>query len=472
MEENKFEKQVRQKMGELKLNPSEPVWENVKKRIEKRRTKKWELFIFFLLFVLLLSGAYLLFNNSGELTPSSHKIANHIKKQPGDSASNKDRVFEETNKANDLLFERKNVSKPQAVANNNKEIIKPVSRNIAKKIITTRQSKSRIIVAISNPQTDIAESLVKPGEELESKQVIDATVNSNIKIEVTSSIKEVTSSIKNDDARIDSVDKNVSANNDISKELAKPKDTVAFKEGKKSENHLSKNKWNIGILISAGISHIGNQFLGLGYTPTDYSRDQLNNGSTGGGVIITNPSKVKNSVGYITGIFLEKNISSKTKISFGINYKVFSTSNLVGPKNDSADTYKAINASGPVNATASYYNHFRFIEFPVCLSMQLTKNKSFPLFWNLGISLTQMISSDALQFDPYKGEYFKRNSFFNKTQLGLSTGVSASFFNRQKFPVTFGPYFYYSVSSLSNTGLYDKKHLVCFGLEGRIKISK
>ena len=64
MEENKFERQVQQKMDELKINPSDSVWENVKSGIEKRKNRKWAFLILFFLFALLLTGGYWLYNTN------------------------------------------------------------------------------------------------------------------------------------------------------------------------------------------------------------------------------------------------------------------------------------------------------------------------------------------------------------------------------------------------------------------------
>ena len=62
MEENKFEKQVQQKMDELKIHPSDSVWEKIEVRIEKRKRSNRGLFLFLLLFFVFLTGGYLLWN--------------------------------------------------------------------------------------------------------------------------------------------------------------------------------------------------------------------------------------------------------------------------------------------------------------------------------------------------------------------------------------------------------------------------
>jgi adenylate kinase family enzyme len=49
MEQNNFEKNVQQKMDELKIAPSESVWTNVEKRIAKKDKDKKVIFILFFL---------------------------------------------------------------------------------------------------------------------------------------------------------------------------------------------------------------------------------------------------------------------------------------------------------------------------------------------------------------------------------------------------------------------------------------
>ena len=40
MQEQNFEKQVRQKMEELSLTPSEPVWKNIDAQVRKKRDRR------------------------------------------------------------------------------------------------------------------------------------------------------------------------------------------------------------------------------------------------------------------------------------------------------------------------------------------------------------------------------------------------------------------------------------------------
>jgi hypothetical protein len=120
----------------------------------------------------------------------------------------------------------------------------------------------------------------------------------------------------------------------------------------------------------------------------------------------------------------------------------------------------------------TYLNNFHFLEVPVSIKFQLNNNSNLPIFWNAGINISQLIRTNALQFNSGAGLYYSDNSFFNKTQFGLSSGFSATLFAKGKRPFNLEPYFYYSATSLANKGLYDKKHFSFIGLRTEILFSK
>ena len=363
-----------------------------------------------------------------------------------------------------LIEKKGSTSGIEKKGNGNKEIVKTGSRNIVKRKSVKEQKNGNTVLAVNFPEAETVDLTGQNNDEVKSKQVPDESRDSNLNIEVTPGIQ-------NEFTPIDSIKKDISADKNITKKLAFQEDTLADNNSKKSSIPKTKKKWNVGFFISGGISHVGNQFLGLGYSNAGYLRDPLSSGNTGGGNIILNPSRVKDRRGYVAGILLEKDVSAKTKISFGINYKEFNTSIIVGKKNDTATTGIYYD-SRIANIGEQYYNNFMFIELPLRLKVQLGKSKAFPLFWSGGLTLSQLISTSALQFDPYTGRYYKDNSFFNKTQLGLSTGLSTALFQNQKTSILFGPYFYYAASQLADDGLYNKKHFVFFGLHTEILFGK
>ena len=86
--------------------------------------------------------------------------------------------------------------------------------------------------------------------------------------------------------------------------------------------------------------------------------------------------------------------------------------------------------------------------------------------------LSQLVASNALQFNQSSGLYYHNNSMLNKTQVGLNTAFSVELFSKQKRSLLIGPCFYYSATNLATQGLYNKKHFVFTGLRTEIIFGK
>ncbi|MGH2566453.1 MAG: outer membrane beta-barrel protein, partial [Ginsengibacter sp.] len=171
----------------------------------------------------------------------------------------------------------------------------------------------------------------------------------------------------------------------------------------------------------------------------------------------------KAEFGFIAGISAEKNISKKVKFISGINFKSFSTSFKLY---DSAGTYNARNISN------KYVNHFNLLEVPLSLRFQLGSRRNLPLSLQTGITISQLISSNALQLNSSAGYYYKDNSLLNKTQIGFNTSFLLTLFPKQKNSILIGPYFYYDASKIAGKGLYNKKHFTFTGLHMQIIFGK
>ena len=166
------------------------------------------------------------------------------------------------------------------------------------------------------------------------------------------------------------------------------------------------------------------------------------------------------------GISEEKNITRKTKIALGLNVTSLKIKNKVGSIiNNSTGSYNS------QNAIDNYNNYFNFISLPISFIVQMGKGRSLPLSWQAGVVLSELINTNALQFNS-AGYYYKDNSLFNKTQLGFNTGFYATLFSKQKIQLLIGPYLYYDASKMATNGIYNKKHFVFTGLETQILFGK
>jgi len=457
MEENKFEKQVQQKMDELKIHPSDDVWEKIEARLEKKKPSNRGI-LFFLFFCVFLAGGYFLWNTgqNRSITGGRNSEKNHseesideipvIKNNNNSEAMNDSVTYLITKKSNTTgnAHIKSNVKKHSSQhydGSTVKKIIKINSGEKAGIVFSEQQEVKDVISGNTGPE------IVHPRE-------IDSE---NEKIRV--GIKDST----HDTLNKDSLSKLPSSQDEKPRVKDTLKQTLISSERVK---HSKKNKWAPGVLISGGISGVGNNFLGLvNSAPYDYTTSPGQVGGPGP-MPLASPSATRSAFAFMAGVFAETNILAKGRLAAGINFKSFNTSNKVGNRNDTTGFYNS------ANTVHRYHNHYNFIELPVTLKIQIGSGKNMPLFWQGGFVISELIGSNALQFNPISGTYYNNNSILNKTQFGLNTSVSAALFSKQKASVLIGPHFYYGLSGIANEGLYNKKHFVFTGLRTEIIFGK
>lgn len=460
MEENKFEKQVQQKMDELKIHPSDSVWEKIAVRLEKKKRPNRGILLFLLLFCVFLAGGYFLWNTGQHsTTEGNNSEKNYSEKSiPGIPEIKSNNNSAATNKADPgLKIKKINTIGNAPITNKiNKNSSLHYQLPAAKKKIKINSGENATMVF--SKQQEIKEEISdntnpKPG-------IVQPREMQSENEKINPGIKDSTDNTLNRErlAKLRS----------SQEEKATVKDTLKqIQTSSETTKQTKKNKWKPGLLFSGGISGVGNNFLGLVNSPA-YDYLNSNSGQSGGPGTIPSapPSRTKSGFGFMAGVFAERSIAAKTSLVLGINFKSFNTSNKVGTRNDTTGSFDSRNT---VN---SHNNHFNFIELPVTLKIRIGKGKNMPLFWQGGLVVSELISSNALQFNPNSGLYYGDNSIFNKTQIGLNTSLSAALFSKQKNSILIGPYFYYGATGLAREGLYKNKHFVFTGLRTEIIFGK
>jgi len=477
MEQNNFEKNVQQKLDELKIPPSDSVWANIEKRIGKKHKDRRVFFILFFLILFLLSGGYWLFNSTKN-NQQNQKVSNAIE-AGSKSTNNRDfslnkSVISSANNSGKLdsatvIAKKSKTAETQQSTffrdeSGNNRINKKQRKSVKEYVF---KSKERIVNSSKNKSSDS-----KQANNEENKIVLNNASNLSVK---KPGISEIESKNEKNADSINTVQNKIAGDSllnqlkpeKIAKGMVSKNDSSLKKHTEKKQKH----HWAFGVTFSGGASLIGESFLGVNNNNSSYSQSSpITAGSGGignGGNPYYNPSPINNSFAFMGGVFIEKNISPKSKMSLGISYKYFSLINKVG-----APTGLASYQFNAVNNTNSYRNNFHYLEMPVLVKFQLNKGKTLPLYWQAGINISQLISSNALQFKSNPGAYYNDNSLFNKTQFGLNTGISATLFSKQKVPVTIGPYFYYDASKLAGKGLYQNKHFSFIGIRTEILFPK
>ncbi len=449
MQENEFEKQVQQKMDELRLRPSDAVWLKIEVKIPKEKRRRWILIFWPVVLIGFLYGGYIFLNKNfnPQLPQQETKKLTQNNNSTKETKANSNSI-----KNNDSLISNKQtIAKVELTRSPQKQKIKV-------------QGKLKIksnygITSLKNTPS------AKPISDTTASIVEDEKLNTAIKTPQQEILVDKPGNIftnENESAKSGEVNFQKDAN-----EIKKK--TIPNEENKINGNKkvvANKKSWNFGFSFSAGISGAANNLFENLFGDVQKSASLQNNPAASGSYtlgVVPTPSFIRSSLAFITGIFAEKNISEKTIFTTGLNYKLFSTTNRVGT--DSATFLRAYNN---VN---TYHNFYHFIEIPISLKFQIADLKKIKLYWNTGFSISQLISAKALQFNYSRGLYYRDNSLFNKTQTGFNTGLDIGFSSKQKTSFLIGPYLNYGITKIANEG-YNKHHFTFIGLKAQYLFRK
>jgi Outer membrane protein beta-barrel domain len=508
MQENNFEKQVQQKTDELKLKPSDEVWQKVLLAIAKRKSGRRKFAIIFLLLLLISSATFILWDHT-----SGIKMNNTISEK--NNPAKKNRTNEHT----------AGINAPQKIALENRpetgnknsaaERIRIIKDNaVAKKTGYQHRAtlvhlpvKTTISVAIDEPDDH---NIVDPGDAKDNvnsnKDKVSYKTGQKLSVSVSNSnpvgldnktigsndapqtkAGEITPGI-NDVPLKERITDSVSTNGIGTEEQVKDTAGVIQKtdlkktaSAKGSLQTKQRSAWKIGFNLSLGAAATQNGYLGIiGSGSSDESKafttdpSQSTGGNAGGQVayIAHTPSKITTGTGLVLGLFLQKNISSKTNLLFGLNYKIYNSAMMIGKRVDSSSNFSLENFFYRSGNSYRYKNHFHFLELPVALRFKLGKQNKLPVYLNTGVSVARLVGSNALQFDTLSGSYYGHNALLNKTQVNISLGLLFSLFGRSTNPFLIGPDINISLNKMANSGLYKDRHYSYFGILVQKSIGK
>ena len=443
---NEFEDNVHQNLEGLLLKPSAAVWDKVEAQIKKEKKRRMLLFLLLSFLVFFVGGLFWM--NAGNRQSSVSLIH-----------SNKATV---TSAKKEFIGSMKNPETKKANL-----ISTPGNSSITgikmQKIIMRPETTAELKMKQQNSGTGIAVAIYKLPKKLNTKSRIKYTTKAADADEMAENdnrnkdfviVPQKTDSVENTET--------MKTMNDSSKKITPPvKDTSKNKPNEKQivKNKQAGHKWTIGFSFD----------IGSAATPNTYSDFYNNTGpvvsGTGGGTNSVYPGRLKSpakpatGIGFSAGVFAARKISAKTNISFGLNYRLLSTD----IKSNGIDSI-AVNSYQSFNY---YHNYFHFIEMPIEVQSKIAAIKKLPLYWSAGIVFSELVGAKALQFDKSNGLYYSDNSLFNKTGLGLSAGLFFTIKQNWERPLQIGPDFYYTVTAVSNSGIYNQAHYKFIGISIR-----
>ena len=497
MPENEFEKKVSSEMQELKFKPSEQVWLRVEERIRKKN-KRRVFIIIFLLAGLVLLGYWQRSNLFGE---KKNDIAKTEKQKENNSTTSDETNNSSTNKqntettkpketnntndktVNDRSTNNRSVIDKKIIVDSKKEINKPQdkSKNKAGVKSAPEKTKKELKPAITNDvvsEDSQKQKTIVDNIKTKDSFNVKATIEADIKPDEIKQTEVKPLETKIDSAKAETVKSEellVKTNDTVTKEmLLKDSATVVI------EKKPIEKKWKWGLYLTPGISSLNDQSFSIA---SNKSADAYNYQSSVGSVSPPSrqkPSDVKPGFAFQAGVFAQRQLSSCTSFSFGLQYGYYSNVIHVGNRRDSLlnnnqlanvlDANYVYNAGGD---TIKYTNRYHFIELPFLFNWQLNRNKARPFTWSTGITIGQLMASNAIMYDTaFNGIYYKNKNQLNKTQFSLSTGFSWTLANTKRAQWTLGPVANIYLNRLTDNPFENKRYLFFVGLRAAILFSQ
>ncbi|MBC7948182.1 MAG: hypothetical protein H7Y42_09915 [Chitinophagaceae bacterium] len=469
MPTNEFEKQVQKQMEDFQLNPSATVWEKVEEQIkEKKRRRR----LFFIIpTAILLSGLSYLYFTSGDRfagikSPSvlqnnnESNSTNSGTTTPNGQASTPAQSFQS----------EKSTNTPSTVASESTASSQNLS---ASNQGTTRRndplrSSSKESVSVSSTKAASGRATATGSQQPSTINIIskDPTL---VKSSQTVSIKDTVRASK-----INPADEKLKSNDKVEE----PDTLSIVKETQPAEiKIMAARKIRFAIDLSGGVTAPQD---GLFSMAKAMAMDNLNSspGTGSGGVgQISPPSQVRSGPSFKIGLMGEKQLTRRSRLSAGVEYSYLSTKMKTGSRADTTvrvvtNSYATVEVDRVYRGAPNneFTNKYHFVSIPVWYHLQLNKGRTLPIQWNIGLTTSYLVSTNALLYSGgLGGIYYHDKSAYNKLHFNLGSGISLRFNTRKSVEWTLGPSVSFDMTRLVEG---DKQYLFFGGLTGRVYIPK
>ncbi|MBC7826696.1 MAG: PorT family protein [Chitinophagaceae bacterium] len=410
MSDHNFEKQIQQKLDELKIPPADTVWSGVEAQIRKDKRRRRGVIFLPLLFLLIGAGVYFIFQDTVSLRNGSVTKSPSTKTNPNQNSNNstpenstpvKDPALKDLQQDNSdnktersatknaqIEPKRKNQTSEIALSSNkvdknnlNDDKVKASGlkygseKQLKKETAGTpnRQTQEKNnfpqangtdLEVVDRPYTD--NSVKKANDKKqqdESAPLIDKQDKTDKQENTTIQVPDSPAGKK----MMNSTVENKVADSINSDPVSQVKGTDTALAGnltlekKTAEKRTKQSRWKWGLSASAGLSNLmeggffNNVLGGEKAMVADVSSNSLNSGAPGPTGIVHSPSAIKKGFSFSIGAFVQTNLSKRLSLSTGIRYNQHSNYIQVGNRVDTGAFLQVQNAFGSRNVT-QYYN--------------------------------------------------------------------------------------------------------------------
>jgi cytoskeletal protein RodZ len=441
--QNEFEKQVQQKMEELRLVPSDPVWEKVEMQIRKKKDRRAVIFWIPLL-ALVAVGLWFGIENYSNQTSSNQNTP----LSPQSHSSNS--PVTQNNSIDNSLPDTVDTKKPGSRTATGKTLSKTTSAHVDRKY------------GIWKPKTATpAATTDKKGSSSATETV---TVNAKAGVnDAEVPLQKVTAPEKSQEEK-----ETISNNEQKSAEQA----TAPVKHDSASvAPSLKKHalaKWKYNLVAMVGTSGLGRVefYNGMKSASVYYSPSTGVSNSGGNQFSSYGPSAVEKGLAFAIAATAKKQLSRRMFFSSGLQYNYYSNTIQVGQQVPQNRILLGYSVSRYFTAQSSvsqpYKNAYHFISVPADLDWQMLRKH--PLNLSLGLSFQYLLASNALRYDYTSQSYFHDMSALNRAQLFSAFALTYSVPLKQR-PLSFGPQIQYGFTRIEKGN--PDNHLFSYGLKAQ-----
>lgn len=481
MSDHEFEKQVRQKLDDLRLKPSVGSWQKIEDRIRKVGRRPAAVYWMPLLLLMLGAGGYFYFSSSSS-EEKENSLVQKEKQLPGkrdfsdktnendlsgkDGLANKNDVAKNDNLSNKANLPGKNdpAGKSGLSGNNNFSNNNDPSNKTPHSLKTKTFSNNKKFAAPPPINSDIESGTnIKPN-----------TLSPNITLNAGnlsyfSKLQRPTGT---------------SLKKPLSKELFDMDNQLNLSPAVSLKQKNISKKWAIGIRASAGISGVteGN-FIDINRATVE---DVAYRASFAPSNSLVNraapqytPSRLTPGFSFSAGVTFQRQLSPKVSLNTGLNYLQLNTKNKVGVKvygNQVVNNglrgylnvynYYMLEEDRPTD----YMNSYHYLELPVSVSIGLNRSRRLPVFLDAGVAYSRLLGSNSLHFDGTTGVYYKNDRLLNDNQFAFTAGFAFKLFNRTKYPLLLGPSARYNVTRTLQKDVPGNKSFMTAGIDMKLFI--
>lgn len=471
MPDNPFEHEAKQKLDELNFTPSDAVWQKVEAQIKKDKNRRRLLIWLPLFCVLMGAGCWYFISGKSNPLPAKEVIAiPHQDKNKADSFSiQRTPLNAEASAAVEKNNTRQGAGENHAagaVPKENKKTYKKPKRTPGTGIRFSTQPVEKTYSAGIRGQRQTPDTYFRNAENTPAITPMNSASRN------TENNTKDSTSHNADNNKTDHPSANPAAGGKPdSADRQRPTDFSSahrdslnrIARNKTASGRKSKIEW--GITAGPGFSSVSEKFIQDSYlAPAPVN---LSSGINWSGL----PS-AKQSFAYFAGLMVKKPLNNTMSIFTGIRYTYSAIKISRGnPVNLPMTVYGANNYSSNIadyySAAApghfNYTSHYHFLEIPLGIEKQFGQKSRFSA--NAGISFARLLATNALQFDPQYGIYYKDDSYFNKTQWNILGSIQYSLLEKKKYTLRIGPQVQYGLTSLLNKKSLYSEHLFFGGIQ-------